>query len=133
MNEIQRKNRNAYMRRYNLLKYHTLRSEAISYLGGKCKKCGSINSLEIDRIERSKKEVNLSRTLNCSLKRFWNEINKCQLLCKDCHIIKTVLESGRVIARGNHGTISTYRYCKCVLCKKAKSDWSKNYKNRLKI
>lgn len=26
-----------------------------------------------------------------------------------------------------HGTLSSYRYCKCVLCKKAKSAWQKSY------
>lgn len=131
MNEIQKEKRNAYMRKYNSLRYYTLRNKAISYLGSKCNKCGSVDNLEIDHIEYLKKQVNLSRTINCSVKRFWDEINKCQLLCKNCHIIKTIIERGKKIARGEHGTISTYRYCKCDLCKKAKSDWSKrNYRQR---
>jgi hypothetical protein len=111
--------------------YRTRRTWAITKLGGKCI-CGSIDQLEIDHIDRTQKSIEISRLYSVSKERYEKEIIKCQLLCKDCHIKKTILERGLKIARGTHGTISGYRYCgppKCGDCKKAKrechSKWRK--------
>ncbi len=121
---------NAYMRKYHLGRYYKLRGEAIASLGGKCVECGIKENLQLDHKNKEDKEIEVSRMLSVSLKRFWNEVKKCQLLCAKCHSKKTIIESGKKIAKGRHGTISSYRYCRCKLCKEAKSEYSKEHKLR---
>ena len=118
---------NKYMREYHLKRYYRLKSEAHASLGGKCINCESTDDLQMDHIDRHNKSFSASKMLSFSLKAFWEEIKKCQLLCKKCHRVKTTIESGKRMAKGNHGTLSCYRYCKCNLCKKAKADWSREY------
>ena len=107
------------MREYHLKRYHRMRNQAIEELGGKCVQCGSVKDLELDHIDLNSKKFEVSQFLSVSLKDFKEELQKCQVLCKKCHQEKSILESGRKIAKGSHGTVSTYRYCKCNLCKEA--------------
>ncbi len=123
---------NEYMRKYQLEKYRRRRQFALDKLGNKCAKCSSKENLEIDHIDKSSKSFNIAKSWSVSEKRFISELNKCQLLCQSCHITKSILESGKKVARGNHGTISTYRYCKCDLCRKAKRDYGREYRKRKK-
>lgn len=57
---------------------------------GPCAKCGSLEQLEVDHIDSSLKTMNpaaiWSRTEEVRLK----ELAKCQVLCHDCHVLKTV-------------------------------------------
>ena len=123
---------NKYMRKYHLKRYYRIRQEAIERLGGKCVKCGSKERLQFDHINPKNKKYEVSLLLSLPLKEFWKEIKKCQVLCRECHSIKTIYEQGKKPAKGTHGTLSSYRYCKCNLCRKAKSDWQKEYiKKRL--
>lgn len=125
-----RKTWNEYMRKNHAVRYLKLRTDALIFLGNKCFYCGSVNNLEFDHIDPKTKEIEVSRMLNVSLERFWNEVKKCQLLCRTCHIKKTIVERGLNDARNTHGTISSYRYCKCALCKKAWNTHSNNYRKR---
>lgn len=122
------------MRVYNLKRYYKRRAEAIEKLGGKCNKCDSIIDLEIDHINPTEKSFNIAQLWSCSNKRFWKEIKKCQLLCKKHHSEKSILEVGKRIIKGTkiHGTISSYRYCKCNLCKEAKRKENQKYIPRRK-
>lgn len=122
---------NAYMREYNLKRYYRLKREAAEKLGGQCVNCRSEKNLQFDHRVRTEKSFNVSAMLRYSLKRFWEEVDKCQLLCMSCHRLKTTIEAGKKIGRGNHGTLSSYRYCKCDKCKKAKNDWSRAYRARV--
>ena len=115
------------MREYHLKRYYRLRNDAIKYLGGKCIKCNKTENLELDHKDKETKEIEVSMMLNVSLEKFWKEVKKCQLLCSKCHSKKTILESGKKIAKGTHGTISSYRYCKCDLCKNAARQCTKEY------
>lgn len=65
-----------------------------------------------------------------TVERFLEELKKCQLLCKPCHIEKTVIDRGEIIARGTHGTISSYRYCHCEVCRRAKTEWQRKKYNQ---
>lgn len=121
---------NAYMRIYHIKRYRRLRNEALIFLGGKCTKCGSLNKLELDHIDRETKSIEVSQMLNVSLKKFWNEVKKCQILCRPCHIEKTILERGYKIAKGTHGTLSSYRYCKCEICKKVHNAYCLQWKRK---
>ena len=121
---------NEYMRIYILKRYRDRKHTALLKLGNKCLKCGSTEKLEFDHIKRDTKSFTIAKLWSISEIRFWEEIEKCQLLCRPCHNKKTLKELGFKVAKGNHGTISTYRYCKCNLCKKAKSDYMKVYSKR---
>lgn len=50
-----------------------------------------------------------------------------QLLCRSCHEAKTLVDRGQESAKESHGTLSSYKYCKCNLCKKAKADYMSRY------
>ena len=123
---------NKYMREYHLKRYYRIREKAIEKLGGKCVKCQSVEELQFDHINPKDKKYEVSFFLSIPLKEFWEELKKCQLLCQEHHKIKSIIESGKKPAKGTHGTLSAYRYCKCDLCREAKSKWQKEYmKKRL--
>ncbi len=49
------------------------------------------------------------------------ELNKCELLCKDCHVLAH---------KPAHGTISRYvSGCRCVECKEASRITRRNYRH----
>ena len=114
----------AYIKR----RYHERRAKAIEMLGSKCAHCGATESLELDHKDPSQKSFSISKEWSVSAERFWAEASKCQLLCRSCHNIKTITEMGYKVAKGFHGTISSYKYCRCDLCKKAQSDYAKEYR-----
>lgn len=114
---------NEYMRIYMKNRYKKRREEALSFLGGKCVECGKLERLEFDHINPEDKKFTIAEIWTHSKEKFWKEIVKCQLLCKDCHNKKTQRENGKQVAKGKHGTISTYKYCRCEDCKKAKRDY----------
>lgn len=113
------------MRTANVI-YKERRDLAKTKLGNVCSVCGTTEDLEFDHIDPTIKEHDVSEVWMYEDK-FWNEISKCQLLCKPCHIIKTNKEKKqRVII---HGTINQYqRYkCRCIDCKRCQSIWRKKY------
>ena len=116
------------MKTYMLSRYHKRMAYAKEYLGGKCVKCNTDENLEIDHKDRQNKSFTLAKNWNINILEFNKELDKCQLLCKTCHGEKTLIDLGQQSAKNNHGTLSSYRYCKCELCKKAKSDNSREYR-----
>lgn len=124
-------NSNDYMKKYMIKRYHDRMNWARNTLGNICRKCGSVDNLEIDHIDPIAKSFTVGGQLwNCAKAKFEAEIAKCQLLCQSCHNKKTLAETGKKSAIGTHGTLSSYRYCKCYLCRKAKADWSKQNKSK---
>lgn len=123
---------NLYMNKYMLARYHKRMDEARNKLGGKCCKCGSINNLQLDHVNIKTKSFTIGHLWNKSKEIFNSEVDKCQLLCEKCHQEKTLIDLGRVSARSTHGTLSSYRYCKCELCKNAKSEYTKNFRRKKK-
>lgn len=113
-----------YHRLYNMRRYNKYIYEAKINLGGKCNQCGSLENLEFDHIDPATKTFSVSNWLGRTKFDFWEEVKKCQLLCNTCHIAK------HAIAKNTHGTLSSYRYCKCILCKTAKASYMKEYKLR---
>jgi 5-methylcytosine-specific restriction endonuclease McrA len=120
---------NKYMREYHLKRYYRIRGDLILRLGGKCANCGSIKDLQLDHIDPKTKSFEISRFLSVSKNMLEIEMPKCQVLCSKCHEIKSILDQGKNIAKGTHGTMSAYRYCKCKLCREAKSNYNKQYKS----
>jgi len=66
-----------------------LKEMAVKYKGGKCVFCGykkTINALEFHHLERGRKDFSLSqRGLTRSWERIKKELDKCLLVCANCH------------------------------------------------
>lgn len=95
------------------------KKEAIRYLGGKCKKCNSKKNLEFDHIDPTTKKNQISSMFTSSIVQFYEELNKCQLLCRRCHLRKSS-ENGdytRNRKAWQHG-VSGYinQKCRCEIC-----------------
>ena len=67
------------------------RQKRIEHLGGKCVGCGCEENLQFDHIDRKQKQSNVSSLLGYSDERVLVEVNKCQLLCEQCHQYKTTI------------------------------------------
>lgn len=82
---------NAYMNDYMKRRYRKRRELAFEILGGRCVGCGTTEQLEIDHIEREGVPSNkkFAHFWNMAIERFRLELEKCQLLCYDCHLAKT--------------------------------------------
>lgn len=113
-----------------MTRYYKMRNLVIDLLGGHCQECNETDNLEIDHINQEDKSFDPGKFFNLSLEKIKKEISKCQLLCKDCHLKKTLRDRGQKPAKGTHGTLSSYRYCHCELCKKAMRDWTREYRKR---
>jgi 5-methylcytosine-specific restriction endonuclease McrA len=124
-------NNKEYMKKYMLERYYKRKKEVIEYLGGVCKVCGATEKLEIDHKDPYTKNFVVSKALaGWSKSRLMKEVEKCQLLCTDCHRKKTRKElSIRFNQREvwEHGTLAGLRYCKCELCLDAKRRYNKEY------
>lgn len=81
---------------------------------GPCKRCGSIEELQVDHIDPFLKVDH--KVWSWSETRRMSELAKCQVLCKPCHIQKTIEENGWNILHGG----TRYRQgCRCDVCKNA--------------
>jgi hypothetical protein len=115
-----------YMRR----KYEDRKREAQDHLGGRCVVRSTEVDLEFDHIDPGTKSFTITDRLDSAP---WTvieeELQKCQLLCAPHHLVKT---TGGRDARRQHGTLSSYRYCKCAPCRAAKAVYMREYKARRK-
>jgi 5-methylcytosine-specific restriction endonuclease McrA len=110
------------------------RQEAIDRLGGECISCGATGNLEVDHIDPALKSFSISKLWGIAKARYDAELEKCQILCKDCHKHKTIKEQKVRAVRFTdtplsevHGTYTGYgRYqCRCEKCKQYKRDTRK--------
>lgn len=65
-----------------------LKQKAVDYLGGKCQRCGynkSLRSLVFHHTDPSQKEFSLGKRKCLNWPDTVKELNKCQLLCANCH------------------------------------------------
>lgn len=65
------------------------RLDAIKLLGNKCIECGNSDNrvLEFDHLRD--KETNLSKLFGKKWERVLVELEKCELVCSNCHAIRT--------------------------------------------
>ena len=99
----------AYQRRW----MQARRIKAIEYLGSSCAGCGSSDKLEFDHKDRGLKSHNISTLLSRKWEFLRVELDKCQLLCSNCHLNKTVSEVPIV-----HGDSRYIKHgCRCEVCK----------------
>jgi 5-methylcytosine-specific restriction endonuclease McrA len=94
---------------------------------GPCVTCGSIDSLEVDHVDPAIKIDH--KVWSWSKIRRDEELKKCQVLCKKCHLEKTKVFIKRPLI---HGTKSGYSHydCRCPDCKNAQKLYQKNWFNK---
>lgn len=91
-------------------RYRT-KEAAIKYLGGKCKKCkwvGNQSAFEFHHLDPSKKDFTIGAVSNKSWESIIKEIDKCELLCANCHkIIHSTRDDKRFLEEAkNYGSRS---------------------------
>lgn len=113
---------NTYMREYMLNRYVTRMANLISRFGGKCKECGGTKNLQFHHRDPKSKTFTIAGSMwNASQEKLEEEVEKCDLLCENCHKKKHS-------AKDTHGTISSYRYCHCEICKEANRKYTTEYR-----
>ena len=95
------------------------RNKAIEYLGSSCADCGSSDRLEFDHKVRELKAANIATLLSRKWEVLKAELDKCQLLCGDCHLLKTTKENS---IDHTHGNVQRYdKGCRCSDCRASKA------------
>lgn len=94
--------------------------------GKTCGMCGSTERLEIDHYDPEEKSFTIHWGI--SWKKLQAELEKCWVLCHDCHLEKTLSER----PAAQHGTTGMYNNhgCKCSECKAANAARSREYNKR---
>lgn len=80
---------NSYMKTYMLNRYYSRRKIILDKYNNKCCNCGCTINLQIDHIEYHNKSFNISKLWSINNKKFFIELEKCQILCEPCHLDKT--------------------------------------------
>lgn len=111
---------------YQLERYRERLKAFIEELGGECNHCGFKENLEFDHIDPSTKLFTITQKLvSAPLADLKEELEKCQLLCTDCHKEKTSKEAklrepwNKGLRLGQqHGSYSVAYNppCPCPLC-----------------
>jgi predicted nucleic acid-binding Zn ribbon protein len=75
---------------YDNLKYWRIdnKKKSIEYKGGKCVVCGynkCSRSLDFHHLDPNEKDYNISRNKNKKFENMIPELDKCVLVCKNCH------------------------------------------------
>ena len=105
------------------------RATWISILGNCCYKCGSTNRIELDHVDRKTKVSN--SIWSWKAERIVQELSKCQLLCHDCHKIKTLSEITLPLV---HGIFRGYdKGCRCSECRRANTEAVQRRRRRKKL
>lgn len=119
---------NGYMREYMANRYTKRRSELISFLGGSCVDCSSVDDLQFDHAVASEKSFDIAKRLaSASWKAILIEAEKCVLRCGSCHLDKTtrMRDDGSV----DHGEgLTGKRNCYCNKCAPLKRVYNANWK-----
>jgi hypothetical protein len=117
------------MKIYLARRYQERRDAALVALGGECVACGGTQDLQFDHQDRGLKSFNLAKIWLGKQDRLQGELGKCQLLCKSCHLIKTVDEIGVPHGGGKKGK----RGCSCDPCKARRRQYMRDFRARLKV
>jgi 5-methylcytosine-specific restriction endonuclease McrA len=74
------------------LRRKTNKAKGVAYLGGSCKHCGLTTPhlcvYDFHHVNKSEKEADPGSLLHYSWKRIQKELDKCILLCANCHRIE---------------------------------------------
>ena len=72
----------------NAERRRAVKQKAVDYLGGECSNCGynkCIGSLDFHHLDPKEKDLNYSLFKTIFNKRLTDELDKCILLCANCH------------------------------------------------
>ena len=100
-----------YLKRAVAMRRKKLKAAIVKYKGGKCILCGYNRThvaLDLHHMDESKKGFNLStKGLNRSFALMQKEVNKCVLVCANCHreIHAGIVQLPRVIAVETRGEL----------------------------
>lgn len=98
-----------------------VRAMCLSLLGGRCVACAATTGLEVDHVDPAKRSFWPTTDANRSDDAIRAELTKCQLLCRSCHVAKTIRERG--FRPAAHGRLAMYnRGCRCERCRRANAD-----------
>lgn len=109
------------------------RTWAYGLLGDCCAHCGSTGRLEFDHIDPSTVSFRIGSNLLARLDTLIEELNKCQLLCHPCHVVKTredrTRRTGQPYRTLEHGTLTGYMHyhCRCRPCTDANAAYYRVY------
>jgi 5-methylcytosine-specific restriction endonuclease McrA len=81
-----------YLRDYMRERHHRRRNAFIESRGGRCEACDSTENLEVDHRDQREKSFNISFASTAETK-LQAELEKCQVLCRECHKAKTASEN----------------------------------------
>jgi len=101
------------------------RRRAEFFADKECVKCGSTDRLELDHIDPEAKVSH--RIWSWSAARREVEIAKCQVLCHECHLFKTVGHLSVEIPHGTHTGFS-YHGCKCDDCREGQRIYNQQWR-----
>lgn len=95
---------------------HQRLAKARECLGGKCIVCGVTENLHFDHVDPGTKLFTIAS--GWSRAGFWEEVEKCQLLCFPHHKEKTKREAQERQGVMQHGRWYYLKYrCRCSVCK----------------
>ena len=117
-------------------RYYERKKHLYLLLGNRCAHCKkSFDDYEFDHIDPSTKSIVLTRLLIGNWGDVLEEARKCQILCHDCHLSKTLKEKGqsRIIVDGRivkHSNVAYVYGCRCDECTKDHRDYQREYMKR---
>ncbi len=83
------RDRAEYLKKAVAKRRRKLREQAVEYMGGKCQRCGyktCIEALDFHHLDPREKEFGISASgMTRSWERIKTELNKCIMICANCH------------------------------------------------
>lgn len=111
---------------YDKSRYNERRELLLDLIGRECADCGSTDRIEFDHVDSKSKEFALMSRWNRPLEQLQAEIAKCQPLCHECHLKKTLQQTS--VEHG--GGLSGKKNCKCAPCRSKKAEYMREWKRR---
>ena len=77
--------------KYQIFRWRRIKQKALDYKGGCCVRCGYNEhnaALQFHHIDPSTKEYTWPKLCKCSWDKITKELDKCEVLCANCHAIK---------------------------------------------
>lgn len=71
-----------------IIRFRSYKKTAVDYKGGKCEVCGynrCLGSLDFHHIDPKLKDKDFIKMKSWSIEKYKMELDKCRLLCKNCH------------------------------------------------
>lgn len=120
------------MRVYMRDRWRRRKAKAVAYMGGRCAHCGMGaegfgEDFHFDHVKPEWKRFTIASRPSRAEHLFWQELMACQLLCGECHRLKTSGEQS--VPHG--GGITGKKNCLCELCYPLKLEYTRKRRARL--